>query len=98
MRNKVIPVALALLLAACGADESADGMSSHESAVAVASEPFSIGDVVGNEMGDHVGEMGADVDGDPMLNAMAEVPEDAPEPDASSPVAAGQGTEGGPEI
>lgn len=105
MKTRPLIASLALLLSACGGGDGAseDG-ASRESAVEVASRPFTIGNDVTDQMGTHVGEMGTDREGDPALNALAAEPEADTGPDATgnavdqAPATNSQfTTEGGPE-
>lgn len=105
MKTRPLIASLALLLSACGGGDGAseDG-ASKESAVEVASRPFTIGNDVADQMGTHVGEMGTDREGDPALNALASEPEADTGPDAAAnaadqaPASNSQfTTEGGPE-
>jgi len=109
MKTRILLASLALLATGCGRDGSSEKRDG-ETAVQVASKPFTIGNEVTDQMGTHVGDMGTDRDGDPALNALAEqadVPIDA---DGTGPAAEGSTdgaqdtagnsqftTEGGPE-
>jgi hypothetical protein len=105
MKTRPLIASLALLLSACGGGDGASGDgASKESAVEVASRPFTIGNDVADQMGSHVGEMGTDREGDPALNALAAEPEVGDGPDAAgnaidrTPESNSQfTTEGGPE-
>jgi hypothetical protein len=105
MKTRPLIASLALLLSACGGgDGASEDAVSRESAVEVASRPFTIGNDVADQMGTHVGEMGTDREGDPSLNALATEPEADTGPDAAgnaadqTPESNSQfTTEGGPE-
>lgn len=107
MKTRILLAAsLAILAAGCSREGSSEA-GGKETAVEVASKPFTIGNDVADQMGSHVGEMGTDRDGDPALNAMAGQDTIPIGPEPSMPVDAQQGdeaaansqftTEGGPE-